>query len=458
MSSAERISIIGAGSAQFSMDLVRDISLTEGLQGSQVVFMDTDKERLSLVLNLAKRFTREIGADVHFESTTDRTGAITDSKYVINTALVGGHKQMEKERETQQINGYHYGIAVHAPHRQLELMQKIAEDIGKHASRNAYLIQVSNPLPEGCTIMARTTDINIIGLCNGYLAYKDILRIIGLPEENITFEAVGINHCIWMTKFKLGKKDLYPLIDEWIRCQSENPSDDWQLYNSDFQMSPAAIDLYKMYTLMPIGDTCRASWPEAWWYHVNEKTKKKWWGQDGGHDGKKGWGLHLRLLGDRIKKIKEIASHENISVTSIFSPVKSNDQTAPIMDAISNNKSGFFQVNIPNNKNISEIPSDFFVEVPARIDADGVHTIQTEKLPQSIILGTIIPRWLFAERLIEAYRTGDHRFLLQAYLSDHKTVNREQAEKTIYDVSILPRNETMAKHYDKFINNYSERK
>lgn len=458
MSNAERISVIGAGSAQFSMDLVRDISLTEGLQGSQVVFMDIDKERLSLVLNLAKRFVMEVGSNIHFESTTDRTGAITDSKYIINTALAGGHEQMEKEREIQQKNGYYHGIGVHAPHRQLELMQEIAEDISKHTSKDTYLIQESNPLPEGCTIMARTTGINIIGLCDGYLAYKDIAKTINLPVENIIFEAIGINHNIWLTKFKLGEKDVYPLIDKWIGRQSEESLNNWHPHNVDFQLSAGAIDLYKMYRLMPIGDTCRASWPEVWWYNINEETKKRWWGSDGGHDGKIGWKLRLGQLENRMKVISEISNNNKAKVSDIFPPVKSEGQIAPILDAISNNKNNLFQVNIPNNKKIPGIPDDFFVEVPARIDASGVHPIQVERLPQSIILGALIPRWLFAERLIEAYMTGDHRFLLQAYLSDHRTLSRDQAEKTIYDVSILPGNETMAKHYDKFINDYSAKK
>jgi len=456
MASPERISIIGAGSAQFSMDLVRDISLTEGLQGSQVVFMDVDKERLSLVQGLARRFIEEVGADIRFESTTDRTGAITDSRYVINTALAGSHDQMEKERETQQRNGYYHGIAVHAPHRQLELMHKIAQDVDKYAGTDAYLIQVSNPLPEGCTLMARETGFsNIIGLCDGYLVYKDIVRVLGLSEEDITFEAIGINHNIWMTKFKVGEEDAYPLIDEWIRNQSKEYWHNWYPHHTDNQMSPAAIDLYKMYGLMPIGDTCRASWPEAWWYHTDEKTKERWWGPDGGYDGEKGWKLHLEWLENRVKEIREVANDCALPVTRIFPPKKSNEQIAPIMDAISNDKVDIFQVNIQNNGNIPGLPNDFFVEVPAEIDRSGVHKMQIEKLPQSILLGVLIPRWLFAERLIEAYRTGDYKFVLQAYLADNRTYTREQAEKTIYDVANLPGNEAMAKHFDAFIKSYS---
>jgi alpha-galactosidase len=43
---AIRLAIIGAGSAQFSLGLVRDLCLTESLRGSVISFMDVDEARL----------------------------------------------------------------------------------------------------------------------------------------------------------------------------------------------------------------------------------------------------------------------------------------------------------------------------------------------------------------------------------------------------------------------------
>ena len=40
MPTAIRVSVIGAGSAQFSLGLVKDLCLTASLAGSQVCFMD----------------------------------------------------------------------------------------------------------------------------------------------------------------------------------------------------------------------------------------------------------------------------------------------------------------------------------------------------------------------------------------------------------------------------------
>jgi alpha-galactosidase len=59
-----KISIIGAGSAVFSMRLIQDISLTPSLQGSTVCFMDINEERLNIVYNLARRYAQELKADL----------------------------------------------------------------------------------------------------------------------------------------------------------------------------------------------------------------------------------------------------------------------------------------------------------------------------------------------------------------------------------------------------------
>ena len=62
MSRPVRIGVIGAGSATFTLGLVKDLCLTENLKGSNVHFMDIDEERLDAVTRMARRYTDEVGA------------------------------------------------------------------------------------------------------------------------------------------------------------------------------------------------------------------------------------------------------------------------------------------------------------------------------------------------------------------------------------------------------------
>ena len=164
-----KIVIIGAGSARFALEMIRDACLTPGLLGSNIVLVDIDPSRLEPVTKIALRYARELGADVHFSSNTDRRTAFEDADFVINTALAGNRYLMDKERALQEELGYYRGIGVNTPHRQLVLMCSIAKDMADVCPKATFL-QCGNPIPETCTLMWREYKINAIGIYHGIMA------------------------------------------------------------------------------------------------------------------------------------------------------------------------------------------------------------------------------------------------------------------------------------------------
>jgi len=70
------ITIVGAGSARFSLDFILDLCATPSLWGGSLTFMDINRERLDLVERLARRYCRETGADYRISATTDRRQAL----------------------------------------------------------------------------------------------------------------------------------------------------------------------------------------------------------------------------------------------------------------------------------------------------------------------------------------------------------------------------------------------
>jgi alpha-galactosidase len=97
---ATKVTIIGAGSVVFSLELVKDLCLTEGLQGSQVCFMDIDEERLEIVYRLALRYAEDLGANLEFERTLDRETSLREADFVINTATITHTEQILRALET----------------------------------------------------------------------------------------------------------------------------------------------------------------------------------------------------------------------------------------------------------------------------------------------------------------------------------------------------------------------
>ena len=206
-------------------------------------------------------------------------------------------------------------------------------------------------------------------------------------------------------------------------------------------MSRAAIELYRLLGLMPIGDTVRIT---GWQFHLDLETKKKWYGPLGGFDSEIGWARYLKRLAERVDRIFTVAADPSARVTEEFPPVPTTEELVPIIDALANNHRGEFQVNVPNRGAIAGIPDDVVVEVPAVVSGWGIQPIQVGQLPARIMLYTLLPRILEMERRLEVIRAGDRKMLLGELLWDHRTRSAEQAEATLDALLALPFNRKMA--------------
>lgn len=449
MSNGIRLVIVGAGSAQFSMDLVRDLCLTESLWGSTVAFVDVDPDRLAMVHTLATRYAAELGADLRFEQTGERETALAGADVVVNTALAGGHGREEDERALLDRHGYYRGLhPSEGFYHQFALMLAIARDV-ERLCPDAWLLQSSNPVYDGCTLMTRETGAKVVGLCHGpFGGIAELAAVLGLDPAGVGFEAPGVNHCVWMTHFRYDGKDAYPLLDRWIETES---AAFWREPRSRFtqtQLSPAAIDMYRFYGLLPLGDTSRAIWPEAWWYHLDVASKRRWWGEPlGGFDSDEGWAAYLRGLATDVERMTAAAGDPGARLTEIFAPRASGERIVPLIDALLNDRRGDFVVNVPNNGALKGLPDDVVVEVPAAVDGTGIRPRIVGRLPEAVMLGAIYPQWLAMERRLAGFRSGDPRYLLQVLLADNRTQSRERAEDTLAAMMAMPGNEAMAAHF-----------
>ncbi len=433
MPTAVRLAVIGAGSAQFSLGLIRDLCLTGALHGSTITLMDIDAGRLDVVHALARRYADELGADLTIERTTDRAEALRDAGFVINTALAGGHPQEEAERASGERHGYYRGPHI-TPPGQFDLMMSVVRDMEKLCP-DAWLIQSSNPVFEGCTLMTRESAIRVVGLCHGpFGGYREMAEVLGFDMGDATLQSVGFNHIVWLTGFRIQGADGYSLLDAWIERESAAFWKHWNPRYGDTQLSPAAIDMYRRYGLLPVGDASRALWSEVWWYHLDRETKRRWWGPLGGFDSDAGWGAYLARLDETITTMGEVARGPRQRVSDIFPPTMSGEQMVPIIDALANDRRGSFTVNVPNRGALPGIPDDVVVEVPAIVDGRGIQPIPVDPLPEPIMLGAMWPSWLRMERLLAAYRTGDSRYLSQIVLADHRTRTLEQADALLKDL------------------------
>jgi alpha-galactosidase len=418
-----KLGVIGAGSATFSVGVVKDICLQESLAGSTVVLMDIDGERLEPMLKFARRYAEELGADVTFEMALDREASLRDSDFVINTAQVGGHDFIEGIRAWAESHGYYRGFRLDAC-LNIRLMLSVARDM-ERLCPDAWLIQAGNPVFEGCTAMTRETGVKACGICHGHFGYLEIAETLGLDPDRVTAQAVGLNHWIYLTHFEHEGRDAYPLIDEWIEEKSGEFWSDYHPRFSDNQMAPAAIEIYKLTGLFPIGDATRSG---GWWFHTGLDAKKKWYGAElGGFDSEIGWRQYLNHLDEEISRIHSAVEDSSRKLTDVFRPEPTGEQHFPLIDALVNDNRVELQVNVPNRGAIEGIPDDVVVEVPAMCSARGVQPYHVGKLPEALMTNVLYPRLLQAERLISLATRPDGRMLMAMILDDHRTRSWEHA-------------------------------
>lgn len=445
-----KISIIGAGSATFSLALIKDLCLTPNLEGSTVSFMDINKERLDAVYALCKRYAQEIGIKLNLEKTMNRKESLKDADFVINTALVVGYSGYRTGWLLGFKHGYRFGGSYHIMHDegfwinfyQFRLFESIIEDI-LDICPNAWYIQLANPVLAGITYLGRKyPEAKIVGLCHGFMGVYHLAEVLGLETKYIGFEAPGVNHFIWLTRFEYKGEDAYPLLDKWIEKDAPKY---WKTCPPSSDLGPKAVDLYKKFGVFPIGDTCTpggGSWP--WWYHTDDETEKKW-----REDPKKWWSWVLEPSEkDRVADLIKIAEDPAVKVTSIFPPQKSGEIIVPIIESIACDIPRIFQVNIMNEGDfVPGVPRDFAVEIPALVSKRGIQGIKTDGLPKPLIAHILRDRVAPIEVELEAYEAGSRELLLQLILMDPWTKSEEQARKLLEDILALPRHEEMRQHY-----------
>jgi alpha-galactosidase len=448
-----KVTIIGAGSAEFSLGLVKDLCLTEGLAGSHVCFMDINAERLDIVYQLAVRYAEDLGADLRIEKTLNREESLQDVDFVINTATVTHNEYfMKRRRELTAEHGYFYGHTGMPEFHNLQLMLDVVLDMEKICP-DAWVLQAGNPVFSGTTLMTRETSIKVCGLCHGHYGYARVASTLGLDPDRVTWQAPGLNHNIWLTHFYYEGQDAYPLLDEWIANEAEAFWDELTQKGEEIptQMSRSAIQQYKLFGLMPIGDTPRRG---GWWYHTDLETRKRWYSPSGGGDTPKGRDLILKRKDDRLAQMKEAAYDSNVRPIDLFGDQKTREQHIPIIDALVNDHEGQFQVNVPNLGALEGVPDDVAVEVPAVVNKKGIQPLCVGSLPPKIMLEQIYPDWLNMERTLEALKSGDKSMLLWGILNSHQTRSYEQALQMLEALLAMEPNEPM--HYIEDINDHYE--
>ena len=451
-----KIVLLGAGSSSFSVELLKDISAMPGLAGCSLALVDINEVKLNFALKLVTKYCDETGMQINVTATTNRREALVDADYVICAVKIGGYDPLEQERLISEELGYYRGVGDRVScyyggigaYHQIRFLDDLAQDM-MELCPDAWLVQTANPVFEATNYVTRYTSVKAVGVCHGHNGFKGIARTIGIDPERTTAVVCGFNHYNYMKSFLYDGKDAYPLLDEWIEKHAEDywNSDEYKTVKhirAPDHLARGAVDAYKLYGLMPIGDAVRAGSP--WWHHTDLETKVKWYGTGGGFDSEVGWKLYLDDKDVQYEKLKETVE-QGTPVLEMFGQSPTTEQHIPFIDSLANDNDRILTLNVPNQGAIAGLPDDILVEIHVRCNGHGLFNLNMGAFPQKVMNNIMLPRLARAENILDAYARGDRSVLYLMVAEDPRTHSFEQAKNLVDTLLSLPWNEEANKHY-----------
>lgn len=442
-----KISIIGAGSAIFSLNMIKDLCLTDSLRGSTVSLMDLNPDRLEAVYEICTRYAKELDGDLQVEKTTNRLECLKDADYVINTACGMGHQKWKEIWAKAYEKGYRMGGSLniisdesfYINFYQYRIMEEVYADM-LQVCPNAWYLLVANPVIGGVTLLKRKyPNMKLLGLCHGTHRAVDIMNAMGLDQNKVQFQVPGVNHFVWLNKFEYEGKDAFPLLEKWM--------DEHMWEYRDYDIGPKAYDLYKRFGAWPIGDTATPggnSWP--YWYHTEDALNEKW------DENPRVWfdKVYFEPTKKVVDKLIAVAEDKTLKVTDVYPATMSGEPIIPIIESMAFNIPRVITINVINDNNyLDGIPIDFQVEVPCLINGKGCFPMKQEPLSKPLLAYALRDKVATYEMELAAYNEKSYDLLLSLILMDPYTKSEAQAIEVLDAILNTDGLEVMKEHYKK---------
>ncbi|MGQ9908600.1 MAG: family 4 glycosyl hydrolase [Candidatus Flexifilum sp.] len=418
-----RIVLIGAGSYAFGYSTFRDLfHARDQLRGSTVVLVDINPTALELMTRFAERLNRAAGSPYVIESTTDRRAALVGAQFVIISVAVKRNElwrldfQIPLKHGVKQVLGENGGPGglFHAM-RNIPILLAIARDIEAIAP-DAFVINFTNPEGRLCQALNRYTRLKFVGLCHGIDMMRRVVSLaIDVPLDKIDPLAGGLNHFSWVLSLRHRDtgEDLYPAFRAAMHNQIEAVE---ARFGHSLRLSRYLMDQFGYWPL-PSDD------------HVGEYVSYAW-----EFCGLEGYPFD-RVDREAAEFREQIArwTDGRDGVETLIDEA-SGERAIPIIVGMLHNTHQYeLSVNVPNRGFITNLPDDAIVEIPAVVDAGGVHGVSIGALPEPI---AAMARTQIAiiDRVVEAGVHGDRQAALQALLLDPVVHSAQQAEAILAEL------------------------
>jgi len=422
-----KVVLIGAGSSSFGRGTIADLLSSEELNKTNMTLslVGINEQTLERMYRFAGILKEYYGASAKIEATTNRRDVFSGADYVITSVARKRNELWEQDFFMPYAYGFRHifgecggpGAAFHAL-RSFHLTIPICRDM-EELCPDVLLLNFTNPESRVCMAVNKLTRIRSVGLCHGYISTeKAVAQVLGRSRADIDINIAGLNHFHWVVDIcdPANGNDLYPELHQ-------------RMATSEWGFEPLVQRMYQVFGLLPfpaashIGefvsfayDLCGPIWID--WKQKMVLQEERRFG--------------IKLI--EADEIQQVVEGKKTIAKELASPSGAYLAVPIICDIEFNRSRKEISVNIPNDGfAVSNLPEDAIVEIPARVDGQGLHPIKVGPLPEAI--AAMCHKQVSMQKLLaEAYQERSKKLLLQALVIDPVVDNIAQAESMMNEM------------------------
>lgn len=359
------VAIIGAGSVEFTRELLGDILSFPELATTRVVLHDINPERLETAEAIARATARAAGASPDITATTERRRALDGADYVINVIQVGMHEATVRDFEIparyglNQTIGDTIGIGgIFRGLRTFPVLAGIARDMAE-VCPDAWLLNYTNPMAMNVTFLHHVApQLKVLGLCHSvYWTMVGLCELVDVPYEEVSYWSAGVNHQAWVLRWERNGQSLYPLLDRRIAADPE-------------LQRRVRVDMYRRLGYYPTETSEHSSEYVPWYVHHRQEVDRL----------RINIGEYVSIseanLAEYARVRAELADAETLPIDT-----GSTEYAPQVIHSLETGTTRIISANVVNQGLITNLPDGVAVEVPTALDALGAHPMRVGDLP-----------------------------------------------------------------------------
>ena len=411
-----KLAYIGGGSTRAAGTMAAFVHQGENFDGSEVVLIDLDAERLGIVQTIAQKMAHARGLDITFTTTTNRREGLRDCDAVLTSFRAGGFEARYLDesiplkhgvigQETQGPGGFFMAL------RSIHVTRSIVEDM-EEVCPNARLFNYTNPINIVSEAVTHHTYIPTVSFCEGpIMTNREYVELIGLDPDKLDAVSIGLNHGSWSIRHLYDGQDFLPLLRDGYERIPRTPETRLELRLVELALEmdslPSHYFLYyyfkdEMLAELQAKPTTRAQ-------DIMAKVPDYW--------------AHYRQqAASEVPELNPARSRGGIHELEL---------AIDVMDAIYNDRKEVWYVNVPNCGSLADFPDDLVVETQAYVDRNGVTPLVFGHMPRHVV-GLVKMLGEYQALTAEAAWRGNRRDAIRA-LASHPLVFSLHKAEAIYD-------------------------